>query len=275
MRRVAWEKNLRTTAVVSVFSLALLSTGCGVTLDRGDGPPEGSVDVSSVPDAVPRPEAHSRYGNMRSYVVKGQRYYTLKSSQGFRERGIASWYGKKFHGRRTSTQEVYDMYAMTAAHKSLPLPTYVEVTNLKNRRRVIVRVNDRGPFYANRVIDLSYAAAYRLGIIKAGTGLVEIRALDPSAPIQATVPPIEEVPVGVPARLYLQVGAFAELVNAKRLSQRLKAMTEFVVQISELGEAGRTLYRVRLGPFDRVEQIDRLTRLLAQVGIDGVRAVVE
>ena len=146
-----------------------------------DGPPDVSQPESNLPaDQVPRQEPLSKYGNPPSYVVFGKTYHTLPSSQGFVQRGIASWYGKKFHGRRTSSGEPYDMFGMTAAHTQLPLPTYVQVTNLKNGKQVVLRVNDRGPFHGNRIIDLSYSAATKLDIVREGTGLVEVRALDPS-----------------------------------------------------------------------------------------------
>lgn len=162
--------------------LVLLVLGACSTLRNpaADGPPVDYQPVKNLPaDAVPRQEPLSKYGNPPSYVVFGKTYHTLTSSQGFVQRGIASWYGKKFHGRRTSSGEPYDMYGMTAAHTQLPLPTYVQVTNLKNGKQVVLRVNDRGPFHGNRVIDLSYTAAMKLDIVKQGTGLVEVRALDP------------------------------------------------------------------------------------------------
>jgi len=172
---------------IALIALPLLISGCG-TLPNGasffsqqDSAPAHPVDVSNVANAIPRVEPHSRYGNPASYVVFGQRYYVKKSSRNHIERGVASWYGTKFHGRRTSSGEPYDMLAMTAAHKSLPLPTYAEVTNLENGRKIIVKINDRGPFKKNRIIDLSYAAAIKLDITKAGTGLVEVRAIDPAA----------------------------------------------------------------------------------------------
>lgn len=166
---------------LQAYFLTALLAGCGVVEER-DGAPPGTVNLESVPDAVPRAEPPSRYGNPRSYKVNGERYYTRRTAKGYVERGIASWYGTKFHGRRTSSGEPYDMYAMTAAHRSLPLPTYVRVTNLRNGCAVVVRVNDRGPFHPNRIIDLSYVAARKLGIYGEGTGLVEVVALDPSAP---------------------------------------------------------------------------------------------
>jgi len=189
---------------IAAITLPLLLSGCGNLpggssfFTRQDSAPAHPVDVSNVANAIPRVEPHSRYGNPESYVVFGQRYFVKKSSLNHVERGIASWYGTKFHGRRTSSGEPYDMLAMTAAHKSLPLPTYAEVTNLKNGRKIIVKINDRGPFKKGRIIDLSYAAAIKLGITKAGTGLVEVRAIDPTQPLptpslittqQQTTPP--------------------------------------------------------------------------------------
>jgi len=155
--------------------LGLLS-GCSGT---GDKVPE---KLSDIPDAKPKVEPKSKYGNPKSYVVFGRRYYTKASSKGYVERGLASWYGKKFHGRKTSNGERYNMYAMTAAHKSLPLPTYVRVTNLTNRRSTVVRVNDRGPFHGKRIIDLSYSAARKLGMAAKGVAMVEVRAIDPGNP---------------------------------------------------------------------------------------------
>jgi len=162
--------------------LLVLGACSSLRKPEADGPPVvADQPVEALPDnPVPRHEPLSKYGNPDSYVVFGKTYRTLPSSQGFVQRGIASWYGKKFHGRRTSSGEPYDMYGMTAAHTQLPLPTYVQVTNLKNGKQVILRVNDRGPFHGNRIIDLSYTAAKKLDIVREGTGLVEVRALDPS-----------------------------------------------------------------------------------------------
>ncbi|MEL7537291.1 MAG: septal ring lytic transglycosylase RlpA family protein [Pseudomonadota bacterium] len=160
---------------LACMALALLA-GCSFQPRATPLPP---VSVPADPtDPTPRPEPRSRYGNPESYTQFGRRYRVLSTADGFRERGIASWYGEKFHGRRTSSGETYDMFAMSAAHKTLPLPTWVEVRNLKNNRRIVVRINDRGPFVANRVIDLSYEAAKRLDIVRDGTGLVEVRALE-------------------------------------------------------------------------------------------------
>ncbi len=158
--------------------LALLATAGCASLGPSDGPPAKAPPGAGVPDAQPRPEPRSRYGNPPHYEVFGKRYYVMDESIGYTERGVASWYGKKFHGRRTSSGEPYDMYGMTAAHKSLPLPTYARVTNLRNGRSIVVRINDRGPFVDNRLIDLSYAAATRLDMVREGTTLVEVEAID-------------------------------------------------------------------------------------------------
>lgn len=148
---------------------------------RRDRPPAvpADMDLDTISDAVPVAEPLSPYGNMAQYEAMGRTYRTLSSSVGFEAEGMASWYGEEFHGRRTSSGELYDMYAMTAAHPTLPLPSYVEVINLENGRRVVVRVNDRGPFHAERIIDVSFAAAHRLGMLGRGTARVRIRALQP------------------------------------------------------------------------------------------------
>ncbi|MQM36214.1 Endolytic peptidoglycan transglycosylase RlpA [wastewater metagenome] len=162
-------------ALTAVAVLAL--AGCASS--PGDGPGEPISGASSLPDATPKEVPRSRYGNPDSYEVLGRRYHVMSDASGFRQRGIASWYGKKFHGRRTSSGEPYDMYAMTAAHKTLPLPSWVEVTNLDNGRKAVVKVNDRGPFAKGRIIDLSYAAATKLGVVSTGTAPVSIRVVGP------------------------------------------------------------------------------------------------
>ncbi len=147
--------------------------------DEGRGLTDEAVDA--IPDAVPTQEPLSAYGNPSEYEVDGHTYRVLSTSEGYEAEGIASWYGPKFQGRRTSSGESFDMYRMTAAHRTLPIPTYVEVTNLENGRRVVVRVNDRGPFHEGRIVDLSYVAARKLGIVGAGTARVRVRALEPAA----------------------------------------------------------------------------------------------
>ena len=214
------------------------------------------------PDAVPKTEPRARFGNPAFYEVYGQRYVVLPTAQGYVERGVASWYGPDFHGIRTSTGEPYDMYAMTAAHKTLPLPAYARVTNLRNGRSITVRINDRGPFKANRIIDLSYAAALKLDMVRDGTTLVEVQALEPG-----------DVPDAAPPRqpaLYAQVGAFGVEDNALRLRDRLAGMGVGPLVVRTDSVAGRTLYRVRVGPIDSVAAYDSLVERLRAADITGV-----
>jgi len=249
-----------------------------VQVERDRGPPPGTVDVSRIPNAVPRVEPRSRYGNPPSYVVFGKTYYTMNDSRNFVERGIASWYGEKFHGRRTSSGETYDMYAMTAAHRSLPLPTYVEVTSLENGKKIIVKVNDRGPFHDNRIIDLSYTAAAKLEIIGKGTGLVEVRSIDPVSYHAGAEPPRQDqrfVAVSSPSRVYgqsnrgfyIQVGAFSQLANAQRMRDKLNSFDRNLLQISEAIVNGSRMYRVRIGPIVDVSLADTIVTNLGRYGI--------
>lgn len=275
-----------------LLSILLLAAGCSIrpsdwsTLpDSGDGPPGGRLDPNDISDAVPKSEPRSRSGNPSSYVVFGKRYYVMASSAGYRERGIASWYGTKFHGRKTSSGEPYDMYDMTAAHKTLPLPTYVRVTNLKNGRSTVVKVNDRGPFHSNRLIDLSYAAATKLGILGAGTGLVEVEAIDTRqpAPRLAAAPP-ETVPgssIPVPrqaddaTRLYLQLGAFSQRENAERMIDRINRLTRLPSRIQSVRLDGRALFRVQVGPLPGVEQLDQASLRLEQLGLGETHVIID
>ena len=263
-------------AIITSVSVALIVSACGSAPER-DSAPKQPVDISTIPDAVPKLETKSRYGNPESYVVFGKRYHTLKSSNGFVERGIASWYGKKFHGRRTSSGETYNMYAMTAAHKTLPLPTYVRVINLDNKRSIVVRVNDRGPFHANRVIDLSYTGATKLGMLRKGTALVEVRAIDPTQSETASAPAVkvssETSVAGV--RLFLQIGAFNYRDNAEKLKHRVAEMADELVHIVEIIHNGKTIFRVRLGPLLDVAHADRLAFLLADAGFEHPHIVLE
>jgi rare lipoprotein A len=260
---------------------ALLQAGCSshtpsIPVER-DGPGDGR-DVSQIPDAVPRVEPRSRGGNAKSYVVFGKRYYTLDSSKGFVERGIASWYGSKFHGRKTSNGETYDMYAMSAAHTRLPIPTYLQVTNLENGRKIIVRVNDRGPFHDNRIIDLSYAAASRLGMLKKGTALVEIRALDPAAPRQPKVRMAgaeqPASPGGTP-RIFLQAGAFSSDGNARRLQQRLADGLARPVRVVSAQTASGKVHRVQVGPLASVDIADQVSNHLHGYGIREPLVIID
>jgi rare lipoprotein A len=218
--------------------------------ERDRPPPAHTIptDVMLTPDAVPRVEPRSRYGNPASYQVFGRTYYTLDSAHGYRERGNASWYGEKFQGRRTSSGEPYDMFEMTAAHKTLPLPSYVRVTHLGNGNSVVVRVNDRGPFHDNRIIDLSYAAAARLGMIEQGQAPVEVVALtSPGEPGQA----IQSV--STPVMHYLEAGSFQDPVSAVSMRESVVALGVQTVEIRVLDLGGGPQHQVLVGPFEDTE----------------------
>jgi rare lipoprotein A len=252
--------------------IAILLNAC--SSHRRDGPPSFYVDETKVPDAVPKVEPLSKYGNMNSYNVFGKRYYVLKSSKNYEERGIASWYGTKFHSHRTSNGERYDMLAMTAAHKTLPLPTYLQVTNLSNGRKVIVKVNDRGPFEANRIIDLSYVAAKKLGMLSHGTAYVDIKAIDPAHmfddPVVVTKNTrlVEHYPVHLNtvhsySPVYLQVGAFKEKARAENLKKRLVALVHSNVHINTSGN----LFCVQIGPIKNSKLVESIVKRLKANGL--------
>jgi len=265
-------------ALVLAFGLYACGGGDAGVRPKVDGPPAKPRDVSRVPDAIPKQEPKSRYGNPSSYVVFGKRYYVMDSSLGYVERGIASWYGNKFHGRRTSSGVSYDMYAMTAAHKTLPLPTYVQVTNLENGRSVVVKVNDRGPFHDNRIIDMSYAAAQKLGMLAKGTALVEVRAINPgedAGPKLRRARHMDSEISGTDGRFYIQVGAFSSLDNAERLRMRLDDLETKLARIYQTVVDNKTLYRVRIGPLQDVETADRIVTRLPEYGIHDHDIVIE
>jgi rare lipoprotein A len=271
-------------------SLLVLLVGCGGSPDRSrfaDGHPSDiPPDLASIPDAVPRSEPLSRYGNPPEYQVFGQRYRTLVSGEGFEQHGLASWYGTKFHGRRTSSGEPYDMFAMTAAHQQLPLPSYVEVTNLDNGQRVVVRVNDRGPFVAGRVIDLSYAAAHRIGMVEKGVARVHIRVISPTDPApRATRVAGSESPAapGLEGRegseiepRFVQVGAFADRSAAERVEHDLRSLGFGDVRITTLSSAaGVPLHRVRIGPLEDSLAVRDVEERLHQAALEDYRIVAE
>lgn len=281
--------------VSTMFLLLLSLSSCGFfsaltpaqSSRNSDGPPQEKMDSNKIKDAVPRVEQKSRGGNSESYSVFGKKYRVLSSAKGFSERGEASWYGKKFHGRLTANGERYDMYEMTAAHKNLPLPTYVQVKNLENGRKIIVRVNDRGPFHGGRIIDLSYAAATKIGMLKKGVAKVEITAINAKSwrkqqsakqqsakqqpkPLAALAVAKVEAPVVLKDNItrrqiepralaadgkayYLQVGAFKSLLAAQGLQNKvlteLKAETKQMLVVIHPTASEQPIYRVRLGPF--------------------------
>jgi len=229
-----------------------------------DSTPDHLPDVDAIPEPVVQALPRSRYGNRSPYQVLGRSYHVLDDASGFVETGIASYYGEKFHGRRTSNQEVYDMYAFTAAHKSLPLPSFARVTNLDNGRSVVVRVNDRGPFHAGRVIDLSYAAAVKIGIHESGLGRVEVRALTPQDAPSAP-------PVSGPDQ-YLQVGAFSVHANAEQALARLHAAGVESAVLSDGVSNGRRIWRLRV-PVD-ARDVAALTRRISRLGL-GIPLLVQ
>ena len=223
-----------------------------------DGGPSSAIDISGLVEPVPRDEPRARQGNRSPYKVLGKSYHVLDSSKGFRERGLASWYGTKFNGRATSSGELYDICAFTAAHKTLPLPSYVRVTNLDNGRSLIVRVNDRGPFHPGRVMDLSYAAAIKLGVDRTGTARVQLEAMTVGA-ASAAIPTQE--PIQPSSDAIIQAGSFGEKTNARRLADRLEDGGVGRVDVDHAQVDGRDLWRVRIGPVDGDEMDGVLARL--------------
>jgi rare lipoprotein A len=262
-----------------VIAGALALGGCAGLGEPADGP-GADIDPATIEPAQPRAEPKSRYGNPESYVVFGQRYHVRDDATGYVAEGTASWYGSKFHGRRTSSGETYDMYALTAAHRSLPIPTYVRVTNLDNGKSLVVRVNDRGPFHGDRLIDLSYAAAVKLGFADSGTAPVRVRALSPgdgdeakarTASVQGDVPD-EASQEGT---IFIQVGAFAHFANAQEVRARVQGADVRPVEVSRGRTAdGERIYRVRVGPVSASDQ-ERILSALEGAGLGPFRVVSE
>ncbi len=236
---------------------------------QDDGPGKNPPpNLGAIPDAEPRPEPLNKFAN-RPYTVLGQTYSPDVSGKPYKAQGIASWYGRKFHKQRTASGEIYDMYWMTAAHPTLPIPSYARVTNVKTGKSVIVRINDRGPFLSGRIIDLSYAAAYKLGIAQAGSGRVEVQSIDAthdSSPNTDVV--AEEKPASATATndasYWLQLGAFSIQANAEQLLTKLKT------EVSALADRLRIqtvdgLYRLRAGPFNSTEEANDAAAQLKRV----------
>ena len=259
--------------------MALLLAACGSAPKKPDTPPQQTSpkyysddgpplsvpdNLASIPDAVPRDEPFHRFAN-RPYTVFGVTYVPLVNKEPTRERGMASWYGRKFHGQKTSSGEVYDMFAMTAAHKTYPIPSYARVTNVKTGQSVIVRVNDRGPFHSNRIIDLSYAAAMRIGIASAGSGLVDVERILPGVGVSdelaaASLPPpptaaLVETPVIAQeaSGMWLQLGAFSS--NDAAESFREHVARELPWLLEPINIASREgMHRVRIGPYRNADE---------------------
>ncbi|MBB71903.1 MAG: septal ring lytic transglycosylase RlpA family lipoprotein [Legionellales bacterium] len=224
------------------------------------------MDLEDLPDAVPKLEPHSHYGNPPHYTVLGKTYHVMKSSNGYDKRGIASWYGTKFHGHATSSGETYDMFAMTAANKTLPLPTYVQVTNLDNGKQVIVKVNDRGPFHEDRIIDLSYAAAFKLGMLEHGTAHVEVTAIDPrlyQAPESTEAQTLAQE--FTEQQLFLQVGVFDTQDSAEEYADEIRQLTDVPVDVAMID--ANAVYRVKIGPLVDEEESISLNQTLQASGL--------
>lgn len=241
--------------------------------DRGPGRP---MDVSHIPEPVPREELRTIAGNKTPYNVLGKTYNILQDPKGYREKGVASWYGEKFHGRRTANGELYDMYGMTAAHKTLPIPSYVRVTNTDNNRSIIVRVNDRGPFHGGRVIDLSYTAAKKLGYQQKGTANVAVEYIDPAHYYGSTSQspastfggtgtkaptPKDSAGYALPDNTFLQIGAFGKVKAANALKSKLAKMTDVPVRVKR-PKRRKDLYKVQVGPFENNLQLLQLRQRL-------------
>jgi rare lipoprotein A len=254
----------RTRAALLAGLACLLAASCADPVKKaveGDGPSAADITAADVKDAVPRAEPRARYGNHSPYEVFGKKYYVMDSSRGYRKRGTASWYGSKFHGRRTSSGEPYDMHLATAAHKTLPLPTYAEVTNLDNGRSVIVKINDRGPFKDDRLIDMSYGAALRLDMVRTGTARVEVRVIDVGGGGEIVGNrPSNTVTSGT----WLQAGAYSHRDGAEKLARRLENAD--LVPVSVRDHDG--LYRVLLGPYASTREADAAVNRAIELGFE-------
>lgn len=254
------------------MAIAVLLPALSACAGRKDSAPSTPVAPGQIRVVIPKAEPRSASGNPPFYEVRGKRYHVLDDASGYREKGVASWYGKKFHGRRTANGERFDMYAASAAHKTLPLPAYARVTNLENGRSIIVRINDRGPFVANRLIDLSYGAAVELDMIRNGTSFVEVEVVSPRSQRRkkgGRRPPM------VPGTLYVQVGAFADRGNATRLRSMLLNADVKDVVIRKDRVNGRHIYRVRIGPVASVEEFDATVERVGELGVSDAYLATE
>lgn len=274
---------LRPAVCLLLMASALLSS-CSL---RDGAPSNYTMAWDEIEDAVPEDVTPSKYGNPASYEVMGNRYYVLESNKGFSQKGIASWYGSKFHGQRTSSGEEYNMYAMTAAHKSLKIPAYVEVTNTANGRKTIVKVNDRGPFHEGRIIDLSYAAATRLGVAATGTAPVVIRVVEPDSAEPDTneivTQSVEQThtPASVinPAytfeggKVYVQIAAFTTEDNALKMLGDLREKKFSSARIHVENNKGKLVYRVRIGPMPTTDVAEKILAQLKEINHQNAKII--
>lgn len=282
---------LRTTSLLTVFGIIV---GCSTTEAPSAGvaggrysieqdrAPAMDVNIAQIPEVIPGPLHRTMAGNRSPYTVLGKTYHVRPTEAGYSERGVASWYGEKFHGHRTSNGEVFDMYQASAAHKSLPIPSFLRVTNLDNNRSIIVRVNDRGPFHGERLIDLSYAAALKLGYADRGTARVQLDAIiagggerdriaNPGARSNSEV-----LRTAVRGQKYIQIGAFSELSLAQELSYRLRQLISRPVFIRSVdNQAGGVLHRVRVGPVNDPVEIRQITQTVVAANLGSPYTVTE
>lgn len=270
--------------------------GGGYYLDDGpgDNPP---ANIDAIPDAEPKAEPLHKFAN-RPYTVLGQTYVPITQIGQYKTQGIASWYGRRYHGQKTAVGEPYDMYAMSAAHPTLPIPSYARITNLSNGKAVVVRVNDRGPFHSNRLVDLSYTAAYKLGVLGGGTNQVEVESIDPgnyhvaaakppvsspetkplaaqAAPVATALPlapvaeytaakPVVPPATGTEGSVFLQLGAFSSRDNAENFSSKMRLGLGQLVEKLHIVDGGG-LFRVRLGPYASRSEASQVAGQIGQV----------
>jgi rare lipoprotein A len=246
--------------LILLLGLLVLS-GCGKKDRYRD------IDPGKIKPWVPKAEPLSKYGNHSPYRVHGKVYQVRAQTSGYTETGQASWYGKKFHGRPTSNQEVFDMYKLTAAHKTLPLPSYVEVTNKKNNKKVVVRVNDRGPFVGHRIIDLSYAAAKALDFVNDGVADVHIRVVN--SPKDLVNVPIKQ------GLTYLQLGAFSDKNTAYNLAKKVSQLLGIETFVTILSTSSGVLHRVRIGPVESEWKVNQLINQITDSGIHDAKVITE
>lgn len=250
----------------------LLLSACAGPLQQveQDSPPLKRISEEDIKELTPRADPIVMTGNQSPYSVNGVKYEVMESASNYREIGIASWYGQKFHGKATSNGEIFDVYGVSAAHRSLPIPSYVRVSNLENKRSLVVRVNDRGPFHADRIIDLSYAAAVKLGFVDKGTTRVEVEYLE-----VAGVEDRRHPEFGGNGAHFLQVGAFQSRQAADQLRNRLLKFTQEPVQVSRSEQGGGIFYRVRVGPTAEEQTLIALQKSLASQGFGFSKILIE